>query len=158
MIDKLKVLTGKDSMIDNLLYDYTNLFQDEVDGLIKLLYKNVFADLYRLVNAIRSDLNKVSGLITEDIAEMRWSEMLCSMRTIWMNYLLTLNVSIHNEVTHGTKYDDVEEFCDIVATEPQSEYETGIIQEATALGFDLNLPGCPKVILEKTKVVAYCKI
>ena len=158
LIDKLKVLTGKDSMIDNLLYDYTNLFQDEVDGLIKLLYKNVFADLYRLVNAIRSDLNKVSGLITEDIAEMRWSEMLCSMRTIWMNYLLTLNVSIHNEVTHGTKYDDVEEFCDIVATEPQSEYETGIIQEATALGFDLNLPGCPKVILEKTKVVAYCKI
>ena len=73
LIDKLKVLTGKDSMIDNLLYDYTNLFQDEVDGLIKLLYKNVFADLYRLVNAIRSDLNKVSGLITEDIAEMRWS-------------------------------------------------------------------------------------
>ena len=53
LIDKLKVLTGKDSMIDNLLYDYTNLFQDEVDGLIKLLYKNVFADLYRLVNAIR---------------------------------------------------------------------------------------------------------
>ena len=158
LIDKLKILTRKDSMIDNLLYDYTSLFQNEVDGLIKLLYKNVFADLYRLVNAIRIDLNKVAGLITEDFAEMRWSEMLCSMRTIWMNYLLTLNVSIHNEVTHGTKYDDVEEFCDIVATEPQSEYETGIIQEATALGFDLNLPGYPKVILEKTKVVAYCKV
>lgn len=156
--DKLKILARKDAVIDNMLYEYTCLFQNEVDGLIKLLYKNVFADLYRLVNAIRTDLNKVAGLITEDIIEMRWNEMLCEMRTIWMNYLLTLNVSMHSEVTHGTKYDDVEEFSDIVATEDQSEYETGIIQEATSLGFDLNLPGCPKVILEKTKVVAYCKV